>query len=114
MFRRFALYTVICLVIRFHTLTKGRRMLGAFVCGVCLGFGACCRPTSLNFFSFFCDLVRFDNVSLFRFLRGFHFLFGFVVELRAASDGIGFRLILHLLMGGFDEVRGEGSNLILA
>lgn len=110
---------MLCVVIRFvfhfHMLAKRRRMLGAFVCGVGLGFGTCGCAASLDFFAFFFgNLARFGGVSFFRFLRGFHFLFGLVVELRAPNDGIGFCLVLHLLMCGFDEVRGEGRDLIFA
>jgi hypothetical protein len=110
---------VFCAVIRFvfpfHMLAKRRHMLGAFVCGVGLGFRMCGRAASLDFFAFFFgNLDRTGGVSFFRFLRGVHFLFGLVVELRAANDGIGFCLVLHLFMFRFDEVRGEGRDLIFA
>lgn len=114
-FRSFVLYTVICFVFRFHMFAQSRRMLSTFVRGVSLGFRTCRRAASLDFLAFvFGNLGRFGGSNFFRFLRGFHFLFRLVVEFRAANDGIGFSLVLHLLMLGFDEVRSEGRDLIFA
>ena len=114
-FRRFGFCTVTCFVIRFHMLAESCCMLGAFVCRIGLGFRTCGRAASLHFLAFFLgNFARFGGVSFFRLLGGFHFLFRLVVELSAAYDSISFRLVLHLLMFGFDKVRGEGRDLIFA
>lgn len=114
-FRSLVFCPVICFVFRFHMLAKRRRMLGTLVSGVGLGFRTSRRAASLDFLAFLLGhLVSLGRSSFFSLLGGFHFLFRLFVELRAANDSIGFGLILHLLMGGFDEVRCQGGSLIFA
>jgi hypothetical protein len=106
---------VICFVICFHMLAKRRRMLGTLVSSVGLGFRTRRRAASLDFLAFFLGhLVSLGRSSFFRLRGGFHFFFRLFVELGTANDSIGFRLVLHLLMSGFDEVRGQGGDLIFA